>query len=89
MRTAAKRKWVKALRSGEYSQCRESWRDDTGYCCLGVLLEINGEMSTNEPRAAAERLTGISGHPLQTLINMNDMEHLSFVQIADYIEENL
>lgn len=32
--------WVKALRSGEYKQGRESLRSQDRYCCLGVLCDL-------------------------------------------------
>lgn len=35
------RKWVEALRSGEYAQTRAgALRDSTGYCCLGVACDL-------------------------------------------------
>lgn len=42
-----KRKWVEALRSGEYKQGRSSLKQKSGdesykYCCLGVAAEIAG-----------------------------------------------
>lgn len=41
-----KRKWVEALRSGEYKQGRASLKEETEkgytYCCLGVAAEIAG-----------------------------------------------
>lgn len=37
-----RKKWVEALRSGEYNQCRGSLKDGTGYCCLGVACEVFG-----------------------------------------------
>lgn len=36
-----KARWVKALRSGRYSQTREMLKDGNGYCCLGVLLSVS------------------------------------------------
>lgn len=36
------RKWVDALRSGEYKQTRGRLRSGDRFCCLGVLCEING-----------------------------------------------
>lgn len=34
-------KWVKALRSGEYGQCKETLTDGKGsFCCLGVLQHV-------------------------------------------------
>ena len=41
-----RRIWVEALRSGRFSQARESLRDKSNpgqYCCLGVACEISGE----------------------------------------------
>jgi hypothetical protein len=36
-----KQKWVEALRSGKFKQCRKVLRNDAGeMCCLGVLREI-------------------------------------------------
>jgi len=39
MDQAIKRKWVKALLSGEYEQCQNTIYDikEGRYCCLGVL----------------------------------------------------
>ncbi len=43
-----KEKWVEALRSGQYSQSKATFRapnvhnDDASYCCLGVLCEVLG-----------------------------------------------
>lgn len=34
------RKWVQALRSGEYQQGREFMRSSNTYCCLGVAMEV-------------------------------------------------
>lgn len=37
-------KWLQALESGDYDQCRGMLYDGTGYCCLGVankVLELN------------------------------------------------
>lgn len=34
------RKWVAALRSGEFKQGRGSLRVDDAYCCLGVACEV-------------------------------------------------
>jgi hypothetical protein len=40
MNKAIKRRWVKALRSGEYKQTKGALRADSGYCCLGVLCDL-------------------------------------------------
>lgn len=41
MKKRIKKKWVKALRSGEYEQGTYQLRDSDNYfCCLGVLCDI-------------------------------------------------
>lgn len=35
-----KDKWLAALRSGEYKQCKGTLSDGEGYCCLGVLQMV-------------------------------------------------
>ena len=35
-------KWIEALESGEYPQCKESLYDGQGYCCLGVAMRVAG-----------------------------------------------
>jgi hypothetical protein len=52
MNEDVKEKWIAALRSGEYPQTSGVLRDQTGYCCLGVLCEIavkEGVASAWEP----------------------------------------
>lgn len=34
------RKWIKALRSGEYRQARGRLQTERGYCCLGVACKV-------------------------------------------------
>jgi hypothetical protein len=43
MKPAIKKKWIAALRSGEYAQTRWHLRDDRGYCCLGVLCDLHAK----------------------------------------------
>ena len=41
-------RWIQALRSGEYQQTRGQLNHPTeGYCCLGVLCELQGIPSRN------------------------------------------
>lgn len=37
-----KAKWIEALRSGDYTQARETLNDKGAMCCLGVLLDVSG-----------------------------------------------
>jgi len=48
MNKKVKKKWIRALRSGQYDQvqgtlCAETASDKTGFCCLGVLCNIHAE----------------------------------------------
>lgn len=44
MKKEVKKKWLKALRSGEYDQCKRQLLDRTAkgdqFCCLGVLCNL-------------------------------------------------
>lgn len=40
MNEAVKKKWLEALRNGEFAQGRGRLRDGDTYCCLGVLCEL-------------------------------------------------
>lgn len=38
--TEIQRKWIDALRSGDYQQCKNYLHTNDGYCCLGVACDI-------------------------------------------------
>lgn len=40
MKKSIANKWVKALRSGKYTQIKNNLTDGVGHCCLGVLCEL-------------------------------------------------
>lgn len=41
MKPKIKKMWLKALRSGEYTQCRAMLKDtEDNFCCLGVLTDL-------------------------------------------------
>ena len=42
------RKWIEALRGGEYAQTRHTLRDERGFCCLGVGCDLYG-LATQTP----------------------------------------
>lgn len=90
-----KKKWVKALRSGEFAQgdgCLMFEEEDTRYhCCLGVAKELH----IGRPLSIDEGKESLFGEPIglseevqDHLSLMNDDGH-DFGYIADYIEENL
>ena len=40
MDVAIKGRWVKALRSGEYKQCQGEMHNGVGFCCMGVVCDV-------------------------------------------------
>jgi len=58
-------------------------RSPYGYCCLGVL-----EILEEDPFGAIDGNTGDTG-TTSTLVRMNDDEKKSFLEIADWIVENV
>lgn len=95
------KRWVAALRSGEYRQGRYSLYDSEkkAYCCLGVAVSlfheesISGMTLENYPEVTEQLSLGNdSGTPesglcLESLVAMND-EGSSFSQIADTLEKH-
>lgn len=64
-----KKKWVAALRSGEYGQCTGQLADGKGnYCCLGVLAHITNNLETdlNGNICTKDGLFGNLGYDLAT-----------------------
>ena len=43
MNQEIKRRWVEALRSGEYKQGREALKCQGQFCCLGVLCDLHAK----------------------------------------------
>ena len=43
------KKWVKALRSGEYTQARMTLKAGESYCCLGVACVLKGRQHKKNP----------------------------------------
>lgn len=87
-----KAKWVEALRSGEYEQCRGRLTDGKGFCCFGVLVKLqNGNLSDEmQYDDLAKQISRGEKYYEQKirLVKMND-DGASFSEIADYIEANL
>ncbi len=40
MKAEIKKRWIDALKSGEYKQGRGRLKDGGSYCCLGVLCDL-------------------------------------------------
>lgn len=103
MNKAMKKRWITALRSGEYKQARNMLHaSDGSMCCLGVLCDIEIDDDW-EFRGCHYKIQGFMGglpealmiqsrltaedHSMLTVLN--DPRHKSFDEIADFIEENL
>lgn len=98
-----KAEWVEALRSGEYKQGSGALlSQDGGYCCLGVLAEILGELRPNGFHihgnscylatfevGASPKYFHLDELEQKTLAAMNDERQMDFNAIALYIEAHL
>lgn len=90
-----KAKWVEALRSGDFTQLTPggmNWRLDGKHCCLGVLGELTDEQAAMDGYDFGSALSdkyGIDFEQRCHLIDMNDIHHKSFDEIADWIEAHL
>jgi len=95
-------KWVEALRSGKYTQCRENWglgfdeRTDArvdvpvGFCCLNVLgYVLTGKTVYGPGNDAVDAIERSIGTNFTPFITLNDEDGLSFSEIADWIEKNV
>lgn len=60
MNTDVKAKWIEALRSGEFDQVDGYLnKDDSGFCCLGVLCELAVEDGVVQKRQVPTSSTGV------------------------------
>jgi hypothetical protein len=95
-----KAKWVEALRSGLYDQCRDELTNGLGgFCCIGVAYELTGQKADHlqhrddDPTFTAAKRLGLRADHRYILIKMNDGDANEpgkpFPEIADYIEANL
>jgi len=94
------KRWLKALRSGEYRQAKaELYNEETNaFCCLGVAvneyarehdLHFNDVAFFYESHLPikVERWLGIDTTLEDRVIDINDKQDYTFNQIADYIEQ--
>ncbi len=97
-------KWVAALRSGKYKQGRGALNKNDSFCCLGVLCDISETSNWRRfvdgvcaysveggrlPKSVSD-WANISLHPTvgNTSLSILNDKGLSFLEIADVIEEN-
>jgi hypothetical protein len=70
MNEQVKAKWIAALKSGEYKQCKGALKqkenDGVRHCCLGVLLEVLGptvvEKEECDERSGFYRIIDLRGY---------------------------
>lgn len=95
MKKAIKEAWLSALRSGEYKQCQNHLSKPTdtqlengkSFCCIGVLGVLDGAKGYLDTHDVVVRCN-LHEYKDQ-LIKMNDDEDKDFVEIADWIEQNV
>jgi len=75
-----KEQWVKALRSGKYKQAYGRMEELKANCAIMVLNLCTGNKLAVLQIPILER---------GKIMDFNDLEHLSFSKIANYIEANL
>jgi hypothetical protein len=98
-----KKKWIDALRSGEYKQGKNHLvifgnNNEPYYCCLGVAGKVCGLsdidlrfqdfFTQTHVNNLPDLLFGEDNVPAM-LAKMNDDDNMSFNKIADYIEKEL
>lgn len=92
------RKWIAALRSGEYKQGHRVLKSSAGYCCLGVACVVAGRAIRDAEEFLPEPIIkyyglknkrGIYAFSSRDLVNDNDSRNHSFKQIALTIEQQL
>lgn len=86
-----KTKWINALESGEYEQGQGKLECNGKFCGLGVFCLIN-----DIPRYSDNNETGyvwlksiIGDEGIDHIIQLNDLQHKTFPEIATWIKENL
>lgn len=82
-----KQLWIAGLRSGSYQQGREVLRRNGRHCALGVLVDIEDQL-THRFRSEAMLMSDMA-HIRTRIICMNDVQRYSFAEIADWIEVNI
>jgi len=95
--------WIETLESGKYSQSRGGLRDKRGFCCLGVLCDLNGvewhpskeeiDFFYVDPMAEVPELYAMPGPKILAWLGLEDVpcidqEHLSDTEITRAMTES-
>ena len=97
MNKEIKTKWLAALRSGKYEQGFGALKTPSGHCCLGVLCDVidptawKRNCHRGRVQTPGEYVRSLlpSSFNFDILVEMNDENHDSFENIANYIDKNL
>jgi hypothetical protein len=89
------KKWVAALRSGEYVQTTHAMHKENGtHCCLGVARTLMEDKSNHDAYGAVGEWLGvpegqsrISYGGCEEFVQLNDSLGKTFSEIADYVEK--
>lgn len=89
-----RRAWIEALRSGKYIQTKDTLRDKTGHCCLGVLCDLKDlwtlllqKYGRNQIGELAHAELGLTWEFARQLVQLND-GGATFEEIAQVIEDH-
>lgn len=77
-------KWREELASGKYSQCQGKLRGETGYCCLGVLLDIFEPNQWTKRSPNSNRFCHPKGINMETEIQREEFYKLTGLKKQDY-----
>lgn len=87
MNQEVKDQWINALESGQYNQICGNFSAHhipKGRCALGVLRDL-----LPERRGPLLATSGLTEEQWSKIIMLNDVERLTFPEIAIWIKENL
>lgn len=91
-----KRKWLKALRSGDFSQTKNALENKDGNCCLGVLcrvLEVPVTPAPEHDNSGRTYFAGAAGYLPPSILEQigltdEDQHTLSYLNDGNYSEAN-
>ena len=83
MESKMKKKWIKALRSGDYDQTDQKMvSHDDKFCCLGVLCNISGAGEWIEPG-------NLFNIDWLYLVEINGVKHSHFGHVPDKYADSI
>lgn len=80
-----KAKWVAALRSGEYKQCKNSLRQEDGFCCLGVACDISGLGSWTSNMSTTDYLYAVEDEREESRLTSTIVDYMGVAKSFDRV----